>query len=509
MQHTKTVWSEKYKTTAAWLLKKGRTDILEFTDVKHVIIIPQYKEDLETSFETLEVLSSHSMAKSHYKVCLAMEEGEAEGYDKARALMEKFASNFLSITSTHHPRGLPNEIRGKSSNTAWAAREVIEQLGGPRHNVILTVMDADTCFAADYFESLSYYYATATERERAIMFFCPAMAFDRNIQKVPFLVRSYDLQWQMGLLSILSPGYPVRPPVSAYSLSSTLADSVGGWDADPGAIGEDYHMYLKCFFATHGQLKQITIYSPTSQSNIEAPLYSQTLAARFVQSKRHMWAALDVGYTIRRILFGYFAPGYDAPYGKPVKMPMSSHAKFNFFAYVYQTFWVTLTVFESHFFITQSLVMIAISSVILPPGLIPSIATGYWNFFTKNPVPQDLALAMTIANYIRIAGTVFYASSAFFAEHYLVWVGVHRWDLYKDRLGKRSSLQVRRRWWDTLDWFASPISGVLYIVIPQFVTHTMQLYTDMLDYVVAAKPTLETPKPLPESSSVGTIVTMD
>ena len=35
----------------------------------------------------------------------------------------------------------------------------------------------------------------------------------------------------------------------------TLVESVGGWDTDPGSIGEDMHMYLKCFFHLSGNLQ--------------------------------------------------------------------------------------------------------------------------------------------------------------------------------------------------------------------------------------------------------------
>jgi hypothetical protein len=113
------------------------------------------------------------------QVCLAMEEGEKEGVEKARHLIEKFLNCFHIITLTNHPRDTPREIRGKSSNTAWAAKEMLEQSGTPSPHEIITVMDADTCFASDYFEALSYHYAIATEQERAIMFFSPTIVFDR------------------------------------------------------------------------------------------------------------------------------------------------------------------------------------------------------------------------------------------------------------------------------------------------------------------------------------------
>lgn len=108
-----------------------------------------------------------------------MEEGEQDAPQKARGLIEKYHDQFYDVTMTLHPVGRPGEIRGKSSNVAWAAQEMVRQAGGPRLEDILTVMDADTCFASDYFTSLSYHYALASPRERALMYFAPTTVFDR------------------------------------------------------------------------------------------------------------------------------------------------------------------------------------------------------------------------------------------------------------------------------------------------------------------------------------------
>jgi hypothetical protein len=323
------------------------------------------------------------------------------------------------------------------------------------------------------------------------------------------MVRSYDNHWQMGIAALLSPGYPTKIPVSAYSLSTTLAYSVGLWDADKAAIGEDFHMFLKCFFGTYGQLNQITVYSPASQSNVDGPNYWMGLKGRYIQSKRHMWASLDVGYTIRRVLFGFFAPGYDAPFDEAVKVPATSAVDFKFFTYLYKSIWILFTIFETHFFISHALIMIASSSVILPPGIIPSVANGYWTFFTSKPVSDELVFAINLANYIRIAGTVFYASGVFFFEYYVAWVGTHRWTLHGEKLGKRSSLSHMRTWWETLDWLVAPISPVFYILIPQMHCHFMQLFSDSLDYVVAAKPSVEPKTSFQTSPSNATIAIVE
>lgn len=63
--HTKTIWKDLYLESVK---SRPSDNPIPFEDVKHIIIIPQYKEELDTMFETLDVLASHSMARLNYTV---------------------------------------------------------------------------------------------------------------------------------------------------------------------------------------------------------------------------------------------------------------------------------------------------------------------------------------------------------------------------------------------------------------------------------------------------------
>ena len=54
-----------------------------------------------------------------------MEMAEERSEVKAIALVEKYKLRFLDIHYTLHPTGLPGEIRGKSSNASFAARQIV------------------------------------------------------------------------------------------------------------------------------------------------------------------------------------------------------------------------------------------------------------------------------------------------------------------------------------------------------------------------------------------------
>lgn len=109
-----------------------------------------------------------------------MEQAEQNAVNKAKQLCHYYQDSFFYITYTLHPFGIEGEVRGKSSNVSYASKEMI-RIAGPRCNDILTVMDADTCFAQDYFSALSCHYATATPEDRELLLFTPCTVFDRYI----------------------------------------------------------------------------------------------------------------------------------------------------------------------------------------------------------------------------------------------------------------------------------------------------------------------------------------
>lgn len=100
------------------------TSQTEFDRIKHLIILPNYKETLDTLRETLSVLASHPNAHSAYRIVLACEMAEKGVAEKVNSLIDEFSTAFFEICFTLHPRDLEGEAAGKSSNVAWASREM-------------------------------------------------------------------------------------------------------------------------------------------------------------------------------------------------------------------------------------------------------------------------------------------------------------------------------------------------------------------------------------------------
>ncbi|KAI9331666.1 glycosyl transferase family group 2-domain-containing protein [Zopfochytrium polystomum] len=497
-----TDWLEKYcaKTGAA----NGR-DLrhdLPFEDVNHVILLPNYKENMDTLCETLDVLASHSRALTQYKVCLAMEESEAGSERKAIALVSRYADAFLQIVYTIHPVGLEGEIRGKSSNVSWAAKQMARK--SKNHRVeIITVMDADTCFTEDYFTSITYFFSTATPEQRRLQMFAPSTIFDRNAKDVPLVVRCSDIMWSIAVMSNFFPSCPVRFPCSAYSISMELASSVGFWDTGAEAMGEDMHMYLKCYFATGGRVHVEPIFSPASCCNIEGNGVVANIWARFNQAKRHLWGSLDTGYALRRALLGVLAPGLDSAVSGFNDLKSRKKSDDVSSSFKLSTLGILLhRLMEAHIIVGHLFVLIIMTSILIPMGPNPStFAISYWDSVTSQGIHPFLSLVLDLCGWLRFLSALPMAVTIVSYEKYHRWVGSERWQQVAAKdlpagtprvqpLGLRSQLVTVRSRYNLVDWIALPVSGFLFQCAPQVVAQVIQLWTDRLDYTVAVKPTL-------------------
>ncbi|KAK3986693.1 glycosyl transferase family group 2-domain-containing protein [Cladorrhinum sp. PSN332] len=275
----------------------------------HAIVIPNYKEENDTLRETLEVLASHPQARNTYDVYLAMEQREQNAELKASRLINEFSKKFRFIDFTMHPSDIAGELAGKGSNMAWAARKLSERyLIRQRKDVIVTGIDADSHLSTNYFALVTTMHISYPEKANTTLYSAPII-FDRNAHNVPAIVRVADVLWSAAGMSGLYKGSSVAPPTSVYSVPLELVDRVGGWDCDSEAIGEDLHMYLKCFFALNGNLTVRTVLSPVSQTNVTGGGFGKGLGglkmdieARYKQAKRHMWGALDTGYALRKVV---------------------------------------------------------------------------------------------------------------------------------------------------------------------------------------------------------------
>jgi hypothetical protein len=286
-----TDWHKRYRAARVF-----NQTYLDWDAVRHIVIIPCYKEEEALLARTLQSIAAQEIA-GQIVVVLAMEAREAGAEAKARALIARFGSTVASMHYTLHPAGLPGEVAGKSANEAWAARWVHAELVGSELDLYATTItscDADTVFHPKYFAALSYRFATDPQRYRR--FWQSPILLINNIWESPSPLRVASALAGIHILSNLTRRNGMYFPQSTYSLSLKMAEDAGFWD--PDVIPEDWHMYLKCFFAFQGEVEMSPIFLPTGNDAVLSATYSKSLKMEYVQHKRHAWGSSDVRYSI-------------------------------------------------------------------------------------------------------------------------------------------------------------------------------------------------------------------
>jgi hypothetical protein len=291
-----TNWRQAYENA-----RTGGADVLPWDCVRHVVLIPNYKESVEKLRATLQAMAATEGARTSVVPVLAMESSDADGQSKAEALYQEFSDAFFSLLVTYHPAGLPGEVRGKSSNEAWAARCAFEELVGRRgldvDHLTVTSCDADTLFPEAYFECLTYHFATDPDRYRR--FWQAPIFFYNNIWQVPAPLRVPNALSGLIHLSRLSRKRRVLFSQSTYSLSLRMAHEVDYWDTD--IIPEDWHMFLKCFYRLGGDVDVVPIHLPIGNDGALSKTRGATYVNQYLQVRRWAWGAADVPYVAREV----------------------------------------------------------------------------------------------------------------------------------------------------------------------------------------------------------------
>ncbi|KAI8632170.1 glycosyl transferase family group 2-domain-containing protein [Xylariaceae sp. FL1651] len=482
--------------------------------VIHAIIIPNYKEEMDTLRETLDVLASHPQARDTYDVYLAMEAREQNVEVKAMTIIQEFVKKFRSIDFTLHPSDIPGESPGKGSNMAWAGRKLSEKYPlGIRRDVIITGIDADSHLSSNYFALLTSMHTSNPETATTTLYSAPII-FDRNAHEVPAIVRVADILWAAAGMSGLYRGSSIAPPTSVYSLPLQLVDRVGGWDCDSEAIGEDLHMYLKCFFAMNGNLSVRTIHSPVSQSNVKGDggegvgrIYND-MNARYKQALRHMWGALDVGYAMRKLVELWqerkhttraFRPLHVAlnnPNDSYIKSHLDIDPEQPLESGIYsevmtetikgpdwqRTFLLAHRLFEAHFLPLQMTILVVTSTLY---GLVTE----------GGPDPHNVGWIFNICKVLRTVGLVEVAFLLFLYERFhKICATTREKEMQEAGLAKGMCFSHRNLKTNFVDYIMVPLVAPLYGSIPSAQAQLMHFFTHDLVYTVSKKVTRQRAK---------------
>lgn len=401
--------------------------------VQHVLVVLNYKETLEKLRPTLDVLANQSFPAKQLHVILAMEEREVEAKERGDILTKEYKDVFGSIFATYHP-DVPGEVKGKSSNEAYAGRVAYAKLfeNGPFDIDYATVssVDADSLFHKEYFSYLAYQFLK--DKKRYNKFWQSAIVFHNNIWQVPAPIRVSAFFSNLYRIALLVQGDRMLTHAT-YSLSFRLLKEIDFWDVD--VIPEDYRIFFKAFYRKKGQIWAEPIFLKTSMDATLSKGYINTLKNKYHQERRWSWGVSDNPLFIK-----WWLNVPDVPFFRKTML--------------------TFNVFLDHILWPSSWFIITIAANVMA---------------IINPVFSRTALGFTLP---QLAGAILNVSLlALLAMLYID---------YKNR-PVNQHLPLRRKLLFPLEFLLMPIVGFFLSALPALISHTQLMLGKRLEYKVTEK----------------------
>lgn len=265
----------------------------DWEKVRHVILIMVANEPVDTYKRTIEALANQTFPLKQIAVVMATEERFPKGAEECEKLRKELGSKFGAYLISVHPANIAGEVKGKSSNEAWAAkmakRVLVDEMGWDMDFMTITSNDADAILHKQYFAYLAFKFLDDPNRYER--FWQPAIVFYNNIWKIPAptrVVNTLSNIWQTGLL--MRKDRLVN--FSNYSASLSMIHKIGYWDTD--IIPEDYRVFFKAFFKLNGRVEVEPIFLPSSADAAESTTMWKTFVNEYQQKKRWAWGVSDI-----------------------------------------------------------------------------------------------------------------------------------------------------------------------------------------------------------------------
>lgn len=265
----------------------------DWKKVRHIVMIMVANEPVETYQRTVEALARQTFPLSQIAVVMATEGRYPQGQKECEKLGKKLGKKFGAYIVTVHPGNIPGEIKGKSSNEAWAAKEakrkLVDEKGWDIRYLTITSNDADAILHPKYFAYLTFKFLDDPNRYER--FWQPAIVFYNNIWRIPAPTRVVNT-----LSNVWSLGLQMRRDrlvnFSNYTASLLMVDKIGYWDTD--VIPEDYRIFFKAFFKLEGRVEVEPIYLPSSADAAESTSTWRTFVNEYKQKQRWAWGVSDI-----------------------------------------------------------------------------------------------------------------------------------------------------------------------------------------------------------------------
>ncbi|OGN01061.1 MAG: hypothetical protein A3I26_02310 [Candidatus Yanofskybacteria bacterium RIFCSPLOWO2_02_FULL_43_10] len=270
-------------------------------DIYHLVFLPIYKEDYSIIASTMESLLKTNYPKSKMIVVICWEaRGGKETREVVREAEKNYKNAFLDLVSIMHPADLPDEIPGKGSNTAYAAKIVRESIIDarriPYNRILVSNFDIDTVVFPEYLGVLTHAFLT-TENPLRVSY-QPIPLYVNNIWEAPSFARVVAFAatfWH----TVKQEKSETATTFSSHSMPFQALVDVGFWQKN--MVSEDSRIFWQCFLRYDGDYKVAPLFYPVSMDANVASTNVQTLKNIYKQQRRWAYGVENIPY----FMFGF------------------------------------------------------------------------------------------------------------------------------------------------------------------------------------------------------------
>ncbi len=295
-ENVRTSWLPKLETVGGNLALPG----INWRDLYHLVILPVATESYSIVRESLNAIEKSNYPQEKFIIVLATEERTGEhALELTQKAQADFGSKFFKFLVTSHPDGMVGEIKGKGSNESWAgkkAQELVDSLGIPHENIIVSVFDIDTIVPPDFFACLTWNFMTAVDPLHSS--YQPIPLFTNNIWEAPAFARVFAFSttfWQM----IQQARREQLVTFSSQSISLKALVEINFWQRN--IVSEDSRIFWQCLLHYDGNWQTVPMHYPVYMDANVAETFKQTVYNQYKQIRRWHWGLENNPY----LLFGF------------------------------------------------------------------------------------------------------------------------------------------------------------------------------------------------------------
>jgi hypothetical protein len=276
-------WPDKLKT-------------LNNTEIYHIIFIPNASENINVVESTFAALAKTNYDPDRLWIVFAAEARFPGSIANGLAMQQRYADRFGKIIVTTHPDNIPGEIAAKGANLTFAGKYIkplIDQAGLPYKNILVTILDVDSCVEPQYFDYLTYTFLQHPDRLHTS--YQPIPMFNNNIWDSPAIMRVASMGTTFWSMS-----EQVRPErlltFASHSMPWQALVDVGFWQTD--VVSDDSRIFVQCFLEYDGHYSVTPLHMPIYMDTVLSDNLWKSLKNLYKQQQRWGWGSENIPFML-------------------------------------------------------------------------------------------------------------------------------------------------------------------------------------------------------------------